>query len=128
MRPPKTVAACCRFRSESNDFFYASPQFLSLSFHQRNQMKVANPSSRTKLTIPRKAMVLDVGSGHNPHPRANVITDKFTESNYHRRADIKVLSHQRFVEASGESLPFGDKEFDYVICCHVVEHVDDPAV
>ena len=73
-------------------------------------------------------MVLDVGSGHNPHPRANVITDKFTESNYHRRADIKVLGHQRFVEADGESLPFKDKEFDYVICCHVVEHVDDPAV
>jgi ubiquinone/menaquinone biosynthesis C-methylase UbiE len=90
-------------------------------------MKVANPNSRKKLSIPSSASVLDVGSGHNPHPRANVITDKFTDSNYHRAADIKVLKHQRFVEASGEQLPFKDKEFDYVICCHVVEHVDNPA-
>jgi ubiquinone/menaquinone biosynthesis C-methylase UbiE len=73
-------------------------------------------------------MVLDVGSGHNPHPRANVITDKFTDTNYHRRSNIKVLKNQRFVQAEGESLPFKDKEFDYVICCHVVEHVDDPAL
>lgn len=91
-------------------------------------MKVRNPITRFDLKIPSGASVLDVGSGHNPHPRATIITDKFTDSNYHRASDIKVLKHQKFVEASGESLPFKDKEFDYVICCHVVEHVDDPAI
>jgi SAM-dependent methyltransferase len=91
-------------------------------------MKVRNPITRFDLSIPSNAKVLDVGSGHNPHPRANVITDKFTEDNYHRATDIKVLKHQKFVEASGEALPFKDKEFDYVICCHVVEHVDNPTV
>jgi SAM-dependent methyltransferase len=90
-------------------------------------MKIGNPNSRSKLNIPRSALVLDVGSGHNPHPRANVIADKFIDTNYHRADNIKVLNNQKFVEADGQALPFTDKEFDYVICCHVVEHVDDPA-
>ena len=90
-------------------------------------MKVSNPTSRFKLKIPSQSSVLDVGSGHNPHPRANVVTDKYIEDNYHRAGDIKVLKKQRFVQADGETLPFKDDEFDYVICCHVVEHVDSPA-
>lgn len=90
-------------------------------------MKIANPYSRSQIKIPSSAHVLDVGSGHNPHPRANVVTDKFIDTNFHRRADIKVLKKQQFVEADGENMPFKDKEFDYVICCHVVEHVDNPA-
>ncbi|MBX2916017.1 MAG: class I SAM-dependent methyltransferase [Cyclobacteriaceae bacterium] len=89
-------------------------------------MKIGNPNSRNKLSIPRSAYVLDVGSGHNPHPRANVIADKFIDTNYHRADNIKILNNQKFVEADGQALPFKDKEFDYVICCHVVEHVDDP--
>jgi hypothetical protein len=84
-------------------------------------MKIRNPSTRLHLSIPSHAQVLDVGSGHNPHPRANVLTDKFANDNYHRCGDVKVLKHQKFVEASGESLPFQDKEFDYVICSHVAE-------
>jgi ubiquinone/menaquinone biosynthesis C-methylase UbiE len=91
-------------------------------------MKTRNPSTRLHLSIPSNANVLDVGSGHNPHPRANVLTDKFADDNYHRCGDVKVLKHQKFVEASGEALPFQDKEFDYVICSHVAEHVDDPAI
>ncbi|CAN5388278.1 hypothetical protein BH10BAC4_BH10BAC4_25110 [soil metagenome] len=89
-------------------------------------MKVSNPGSRYALKIPRKARVLDVGSGHNPHPRANVVTDKFIDSNYHRKEGLKVFSKQQFIEADGENMPFTDNEFDYVICCHVLEHVDHP--
>src|SRR5690606_1509140 len=33
---------------------------------------------------------------------------------------------QKFIQADGESLPFEDNEFDYVICNHVLEHVDNP--
>ena len=89
-------------------------------------MKIRNPRNRFDLAIGRSERVLEVGGGHNPHPRANVETDKFTDSNYHRSGDFKLLSHQEFVPAVGEDLPFKDKEFDYVICCHVLEHAEDP--
>ncbi|MCH5597912.1 class I SAM-dependent methyltransferase [Niabella ginsengisoli] len=89
-------------------------------------MKVRNPKSRFDLRIPSHYKVLDVGGGHNPHPRANVVVDKYTNTNYHRSGDIKVLKKQEFINADGENLPFSDNEFDYVICCQVLEHVENP--
>jgi SAM-dependent methyltransferase len=89
-------------------------------------MKIRNPKSRFEVNIPRTARVLEVGGGNNPHPRANVLVDKFPVNNEHRSGDLKVLRKQTFVQADGENLPFKDGEFDYVICCHVLEHVGDP--
>ena len=39
---------------------------------------------------------------------------------------MKIYPHQTFVHADGEKLPFKDKEFDYVICNQVLEHVEHP--
>ena len=90
-------------------------------------MKVRTPKTRNDLSIGAKDYVLEVGGGHNPHFRANVVVDKFTDSNYHRSGDLRLLKGQKFVEADGCNLPFADKEFDFVICNQVLEHVDDPA-
>jgi ubiquinone/menaquinone biosynthesis C-methylase UbiE len=90
-------------------------------------MKLRNPKSRFHLAIKKTDRVLEVGGGHNPHPRSNIVVDKYTgNDNQHRVTDLKVLKHQQFLEADGENLPFKDKEFDYVICCHVLEHVPNP--
>lgn len=89
-------------------------------------MRKSNPPSRFHLSIKKNDHVLEVGGGHNPHPRSNVVVDKFTDDNTHRAGNLKVLKNQRFLQADGESLPFRDKEFDYVICCHVLEHVENP--
>jgi SAM-dependent methyltransferase len=89
-------------------------------------MKLRNPKSRFHVKIGSSERVLDVGGGHNPHPRANVVVDKYKDTNYHRNDDIKVLNQQQFIVADGERLPFADREFGYVFCCHVLEHVEDP--
>jgi SAM-dependent methyltransferase len=90
-------------------------------------MKTRNPKNRFDLSIKKSDYVLEVGGGHNPHPRSNIVVDKYTgDDNQHRGASLKVLSHQKFIEADGTNLPFKDHEFDYVICCHVLEHIPDP--
>jgi len=75
------------------------------------------------LKIPSDALVLEVGSGHRPHPRADVLSDKYLE-------DIerggKLFIDRPFVQADVERLPFKSKAFDYVICRHVLEHTENP--
>jgi len=89
-------------------------------------MKTRTPFDKENLRIRRQDKVLEVGSGHNPCFRSNVIVEKFIDTNYHRSGNVRLYPHQTFVNADGESLPFKDKEFDYVICSQVLEHVDDP--
>jgi SAM-dependent methyltransferase len=89
-------------------------------------MKIRTPKTMDDLLIKRKYNVLEVGGGNHPDKRANVVVDKYVEDNTHRSGDLKVLKNQTFLQADGENLPFADHEFDYVICRHVLEHVDNP--
>lgn len=90
-------------------------------------MIIRKPYDRNNLHIRKNDRVLEVGSGHNPTFRSNVILEKYVDSNNHRCGNAKIYPHQIFVNASGEDLPFKDKEFDYVICNQVLEHAEDPA-
>lgn len=78
------------------------------------------------LLIKKRYSVLEVGGGNHPDKRAHVVVDKYVEDNTHRSGNLVVLKNQKFLQADGEHLPFKDQEFDYVICRHVLEHVDDP--
>ncbi len=89
-------------------------------------MEYRIPKSRHDLKILNKDTVLEVGGGHNPHPRSQLIVDKYPDSNYHRSGDIMILKKQKFIQADGEDLPFVDRQFDYVICSHVLEHTENP--
>lgn len=89
-------------------------------------MKIYSPYDRSDLHINANDKVLEIGPGHNPSYRSNVIVEKFIDTNYHRCGDVKVYAHQTFIHADGENLPFHDKEFDYVICNQVLEHVEHP--
>ena len=64
--------------------------------------------------------ILDIGCGYNAHEAATVICDIQDLSHYYK--------NKNFVKLIGNSLPFKDKEFDFVVCSHVIEHVKDVAL
>ena len=61
--------------------------------------------------------VLDIGCGYTPHKNANVICDIQDLSNFYK--------DKEFIKLDNKTLPFKDKEFDFVIASHVIEHVED---
>jgi ubiquinone/menaquinone biosynthesis C-methylase UbiE len=72
--------------------------------------------------------VLDMGSGHIPFPLATHLADIALEDHSVGRAGVpfKHVDGKPVYECSVEKTPFGDKEFDFVYCSHVLEHVQDP--
>ena len=64
--------------------------------------------------------VLDIGCGYSANENAIVICDVQDLSSFYKE--------KNFVQISGKELPFKDKEFDFVIASHVLEHVNDPVL
>ena len=61
--------------------------------------------------------ILDIGCGYTAHEKASVICDIQDLSNFYK--------NKKFLKLEGKTLPFKDKEFDFVIASHVIEHVED---
>lgn len=77
-----------------------------------------------QLNIPKNALVLDVGSGHRPHPRADILCEKYLQDNTERgRAAVM---DRPLVMGDIQSLPFRRGAFDYILTRHILEHIEDP--
>lgn len=69
-------------------------------------------------------LVLEIGSGDKPKTRSDVLCDMLPDDDTQRGGIITL--DRPFIAADGQYLPFADKAFDYIICCHVLEHAEDP--
>jgi len=61
--------------------------------------------------------ILDIGCGYGANKYAKTICDVQDLSKYY--------PNKKFVKLIEKKLPFKDKEFDFVIASHVMEHVED---
>ena len=63
--------------------------------------------------------ILDIGCGYSAHNYASVICDVQDLSNFYKE--------KKFIRLFEKTLPFKEKEFDFVVASHVLEHVEDVA-
>ena len=62
--------------------------------------------------------ILDIGCGYTAHKRADYVADAQDFSEFYK-------DKKKFIKIDQKKLPFKDKEFDFVIASHVIEHVED---
>lgn len=78
------------------------------------------------MNVRRHGIVLEVGSGDNPHPRSDILCDRYLTTNRERAGGFGIRVDRPMVVADGMRLPFADKTFDYAIASHIFEHMEDP--
>lgn len=79
---------------------------------------------RLHCPVSKEALVLEVGSGGNPYPRANVLLDAYEETRQRHWEPLKI--DRPMVLGFIERLPFKTGSFDFLIASHVLEHSPYP--
>lgn len=77
------------------------------------------------LPVPSSALVLDVGAGACPYPRADVLLERFVTAGHHRCGG-GLVADRPLVLGDACDMPFKDHAFDFIIAAHILEHMREP--
>ena len=103
----------------------------TLGLHVMQAVLRAKRNAIIRAHLPSDAKrIVDVGCGHFPNKFANIAMDRAANDDQQRgglslktdRPGVKFID----IDLNRFPYPFADKEFDYLICTHVLEHVEDP--
>jgi ubiquinone/menaquinone biosynthesis C-methylase UbiE len=74
--------------------------------------------------------VLEIGPGSTPYFRSDVFLEMIWDDEgdaiaQRGKVEEKIDTEKPIFYYDGKKFPFKDKEFDYIICSHVIEHVEN---
>jgi len=111
-----------------NSFFkLGGYEIQKIDTRQNQYLKSSNWEYQKKIVLPKlpqNGIILDLGSGHNPVPQANILADFFPEDTIHRAGTM--VEDKPLIVCSVDRIPFLDKKIDFAICSHIIEHVHSP--
>jgi hypothetical protein len=113
---------CLRSTRRSRDSGWRAPQRAAMSM-LAHWKRLRWATRRLKLPVPKSALVLEIGSGHNPYPRSDILVDGSQEDD-ERQGPL--LVDRPLILSRGENLPFDTRVFDFVVASHVLEHSSEP--
>ena len=75
---------------------------------------------------PRRGLVVEVGGGQSPHPRADLVVEKYVADDFERPGGRRFSFAKPLVVGDGHRLPLATQSIAYTVASHVLEHATDP--
>jgi SAM-dependent methyltransferase len=89
-------------------------------------MKMTRAEALNQVGIPSDGFVIDVGGGHRPFPRANLVIEKYPFNHGAHRTEPMKFPPVAVIKADACNLPVPDASCNLIVASHLIEHLADP--